>query len=94
MALVMIRHRIEDFARWKKEFDAFLANRRAGGERTFRITYAGGDKNDLCLVFDWDSTANATRFLESADLAAAMSRAGVIGKPYVVVAEDVTSGRT
>lgn len=94
MALVIIRHRIKDYAPWKKEFDAFVEKRRAGGERFFRIAHVTDDKNDLCLVFDWDTAANAKRFLESADLAAAMQRAGVSGKPYIVVGEDMTSGKT
>ena len=94
MALVIIRHRIEDFTQWKKEFDGFLEKRRAGGEKSFRITNVGGDKKDLCIVFDWDTAANAKRFLDSPELAAAMKRAGVIDKPYIVIAEDVTSGRT
>jgi hypothetical protein len=94
MALVIVRHRIEDYARWKREFDAFVETRRAGGEKSHRIAHVAGDKNDLCLVFEWDTTANAKRFLDSAELAEAMKRAGVAGTPNIVVAEDVASGRT
>ena len=44
MALVIIRHRIEDYLRWKKEFDGFLEKRRAGGERTFRVAHVTTDR--------------------------------------------------
>ena len=94
MALVIIRHRIEDYSRWKKEFDGFLEKRRAGGERTFRVAHVPTDKNSLCLVFDWDTVANAKRFLDSPELAAAMKRAGVADKPEIYIAEDLASGRT
>jgi len=94
MALVFIRHNIEDYPRWKKEFDGFVEKRRAGGERSFRIAHAVGEKNDLCLVFEWDNAANAKRFLDSPELAAAMKRAGVVGKPEMVIAEELASGRT
>lgn len=94
MALVIIRHRIGDYAKWKKEFDGFLEKRRAGGERTFRVAHITTDPNNLCLVFDWDSAVNAKRFLDSPDLASAMKRAGVTDKPDIYVAEDLTSGQT
>ena len=94
MALVLIRHRIEDYAKWKKEFDGFIEKRRAGGEKTFRVAHITSDKNNLCLVFDWDTTANAKRFLDSPDLAAAMKRAGVTEKPDIYIAEDLAGGHT
>ena len=94
MALVFIRHRVEDYPRWKKEFDGFVEQRRAGGERTFRVAHVSTDKNNLCLVFDWDTSANAKRFLDSPELAAAMKRAGVADKPEIYIAEDLASGRT
>ena len=94
MILVFIRHKIEDYRRWKDMFDGFMVQRHAGGERSFRIAHAAGDKNDLCLVFEWDSAANAKRFLDSAELAAAMKRAGVVGKPQIVIAEELAGGRT
>ena len=94
MAIVMIRHRIEDYARWKKEFDGFVEQRRAGGERAYRVAHAAGDTNNLCLTFDWDTAANATNFLESPELAATMKRAGVCEKPETWIAEELSSGRT
>lgn len=94
MALVIVRHRIEDYTRWKLEFDAFVEARRAAGEKSFRIAHAPDNKNNLCLVFDWDSAANAKRFVESPALAAAMQRAGVCEKPDISIAEDIVAGRT
>jgi len=94
MALVVIRHNIKDYPLWKNMFDGFMERRHAGGERSFRIAHAAGDKNDLCLVFEWDTAANARRFLDSPELAAAMKRAGVVGKPQICVAEELASGRT
>ena len=94
MTLVFIRHKIEDYPNWKYAFDGFMERRHAGGERSFRIAHAAGDKNDLCLVFEWDTAANAKRFLDSPELAAVMKRAGVIGKPQICIAEQLAGGRT
>jgi len=91
---VIIRHPVEDYNRWKKEFDGFLEKRRAAGERTFRVAHLTTDKNNHCLMFDWDGAAIAKRFLDSSELAAVMKRAGVAEKPEVYIAEDLVSGRT
>ncbi len=94
MTLVFIRHNIKDYPLWKNAFDGFMPQRHAGGERSYRIAHAPGDKNDLCLVFEWDNASNAKRFLDSPELAAVMKRATVVGKPQIVIAEQLAGGRT
>ncbi len=92
--LVFIRHNVKDYRLWKDVFDGFMPQRHAGGERGYRIANAMGEKTDLCLVFEWDNAANAKRFLDSPELASAMKRAGVVGKPQIVIAEELANGRT
>jgi hypothetical protein len=94
MATVMIRHRVTDYARWKDVFDGFVEQRRAGGEKAYRIMQITGDANNLMLIFEWDSSGNAQRFMESPDLAAAMQHAGVSEPPEVWITEDLASGNT
>lgn len=94
MTLVFIRHNIKDYRQWKDVFDGYMEKRHAGGERSFRVAHTVDEKNDLCLVFEWDTAANAKRFLDSPELAAAMKRAGVVGKPQIVIAEQLAGGRT
>jgi hypothetical protein len=48
----------------------------------------------LCLFFEWDTAANAERFIASAELASAMQQAGVAEKPEIYIAEEVASGKT
>jgi hypothetical protein len=44
--------------------------------------------------FEWDTAANAERFIASAELASAMQQAGVAEKPEIYIAEEVASGKT
>jgi hypothetical protein len=37
MVNVFVRHRIKDYTVWKQVFAGFLAKRRAGGERTYKV---------------------------------------------------------
>ena len=94
MATVFIRHRIKNYAKWKKTFDAFAPTRKGGGELTYSIGHLPGKKNNLCLLFEWDTTANAAKFLKSKELRAAMKDAGVAEKPEVFVFEEKEKGKT
>ena len=94
MATVFIRHKVRNYAKWKKVFDKFAPTRRAGGESSYIIGHVPGKPKNLCLLFQWDTAANAARFLKSKALKAAMKGAGVAEKPEVFVFEEKQSGKT
>jgi quinol monooxygenase YgiN len=94
MATVFIRHRVKHYAKWKKVFDEFAPTRRAGGETSYLVGHVPGKPNNLCLLFQWDTTANAAKFLKSKELKAAMKGAGVIEKPDIFILEEKEKGTT
>jgi quinol monooxygenase YgiN len=94
MVTVFIRHRVKNYPKWKKVFDAFLPNRRAGGEISYVLGHVSKKTNNICLIFQWDSAANAAKFLKSKELKAAMKDSGVIEKPDVFVVEEKERGNT
>ena len=92
MAGVFVRHKVEDFARWKSAFDNFSDSRKAGGEKSYALGNVHGEPNNLCLYFVWDNVENAKKFLESEDLAKAMKDAGVIEKPEIYIIDEHEKG--
>ena len=94
MVNVFVRHRIKDYTVWKQVFDGFAAKRRVGGEQTYRVARLVGEPNNLCLFFEWDTAANAERFIASAELRNAMQQAGVTEQPEIYIAEEIASGKT
>lgn len=94
MINVFIRHRVKDYPAWKKVFDAFAPQRRAGGEKSYWIARVPGEPQNLCLSFEWDTVANAQKFLASAELAKEMQKAGVSDKPEIFISEEMTKGKT
>ena len=89
MSYVLVRHSVQDYAEWKPVFDGVIDTRRAGGERAYQIYHTGDDPNDLVLLFEWDSPANARQYFQSSELCGAMQRAGVVGAPNIVYLEEV-----
>ncbi len=78
---LIIRHKIEDFAKWKPAFDMHGSMRERSGCKGGQLFRESGDANSMVILFEWDNIDNATNFVESADLKEAMGKAGVIGKP-------------
>jgi hypothetical protein len=94
MVTVFIRHRIKNYAKWKKAFDTFLPQRQAAGEKSFQIGNVPGKVNNLCLLFQWDTAANAAKFLKSKELKAAMEAATVTEVPEIFIFEEREKSQT
>jgi L-rhamnose mutarotase len=92
MYYIISRHKVNDYQAWKKVFDNALSFRKAGGEKSYQIFQAENDKNNLFMIFEWDSLKNARKFFESSDLQKAMQQAGVLEKPDVYFLEELDRG--
>ena len=81
MALLVLRHKVKDFANWKKAYDAHASARAAAGLTNGRVHRSADDPSELVLLFDLADIAKAKTFCASPDLQAAMAGAGVVDKP-------------
>jgi quinol monooxygenase YgiN len=89
MVTIDVRHKVKDFAQWKRVFDAAAASRRAAGELACRIYLRHGSSDDVLVSQDWDSLERAQAFLASPDLMAGMQAAGVREMPQITVLQRV-----
>lgn len=94
MATILIKHPVEDYARWKNAFDDFLDYRKAGGEKSYLICRPIDEPNNIVILFEWNSVENAQAFLDSQDLKEAMQKAGVAGPPEITIMETTAQGET
>ncbi len=92
MTHILIKHRVNDYAKWKEVFEGFADNRRSGGEGSYQILHSSDNPNDLTLLFEWDSKENAKKFLQSQELKSAMDRAGVAEEPKIQFMNQVSEG--
>jgi hypothetical protein len=88
MIRVFIRHKVQNYVKWRAAFDDFKKTRKAGGEKSFKIGHAAGQPNNLCLLCTWDSVTNAKAFFRSKELKAKMQQGGVREKPEIHIFED------
>ena len=83
MSYVMIRHKVADYAKWKRVVNAAKVWRKASGEKSFYVLRSSKNPNDLTVCCAWDTAARMQKLMKSPELRERMEDAGVIGKPEV-----------
>ena len=88
MVLILVRHKVEDYAKWKAVFDEHGAARKAGGSMGARVMRNVDDPSEQVIITEWPDIEHAKAFVASPDLREAMGRGGVMGMPDVVFLEE------
>ena len=87
MAWIHVRHRVEDYPKWKEGFDSTADFKRSLGWKGYRIFAIEGDNTNVLVMEEFDTEEQAREFLSSDYLREAMGRAGVRGEPDIQVVE-------
>jgi heme-degrading monooxygenase HmoA len=88
MVELIVRHKVQDYGRWKPLFDEHGAKRKAAGSKGGRLFRSEKDPNEVVILFEWEDLGKAHKFTESEDLRQTMERAGVVGKPELYFLEE------
>ncbi len=83
MATIFIRHRVTDYARWRRAYDDFDAERRGMGVTGHAVYQLAGDPNDLTITHDFATVESARAFAASSRLREVMQNAGVASTPDI-----------
>ena len=90
MAHVLVRSKVESYAKWRPVFDEHDGARRAAGAiGTPQVFRSGDDPYEVLVLIEWDELENARKFVASDDLRAAMQSAGVTDQPTVFFLQGV-----
>ena len=89
MIYVQVRHKVEDFIKWKPLFDGHAVVRKAMGSLGGQVFRNKENPNEVTIILKWDSIENAHKFMNLPDLKETMASAGVIDKPDIHFLEEV-----
>jgi len=92
-AALVVKHRVADFAQWKKVFDAMTPVRKQHGWLGHTVLRDAQDPNVVTVVNRVKDLDGAKRYGASPELKKGMQEAGVQGPPEVSFlenAEDLT----
>ena len=65
MPYILVRQKVEDYAKWKPFFDQHSATRQSSGSRGGRLFRNAHDPNELVVLFEWDDLEKARQFAQS-----------------------------
>ena len=85
MTTLTVRHTVADFDTWKHGFDGHEPSRKQHGCTAHRVLRDG---NDVLVIMDFSTAANAQAFASDPNLKEAMRHAGVQGAPDITFRED------
>jgi L-rhamnose mutarotase len=91
MAWTHVRHRVEDYSKWKDVFDSMAEFRRSHGWKGYRIFAIEGD-NHLLVMEEFETEDQIREALRSDYVREAMGRAGVSDEPDIQVVELLEEG--
>jgi hypothetical protein len=88
-ATLTVRHRVGDYAAWRKVYDEVEPLRVQHGYTGQRVMRLPEDGNDLFVTHDFPTVEQAASFAHDPALREAMERSGVEGAPQLVIFTDV-----
>ena len=92
MAWTHVRHRVEDYPKWKEVFDSTAEYKRSNGWKGYRLHAIEGDPNHVLVMEEFETEEQARGFIGSEYLREAMGRAGVSDEPEILVVELLEEG--
>jgi opacity protein-like surface antigen len=78
-----VRHEVNDYATWRKGYDAFNAERKKMGVTGAAVYQSVDNPKDVTVTHDFKSADKAKEFASSARLKEVMEKAGVHGAPQI-----------
>src|SRR2546426_11141946 len=81
MALLVIHHKVQDYAAWRPAYHAHESSRAGAGITNGRVYRKAEDPNDLVILLDVADVARARAWTASEDLKTTMGKAVVVGAP-------------
>ena len=83
MIRIFVKHKVDDYAAWRKGYDAFESARIKLGVRGHAVYQDVDDGNDVTVWHDFDNLEAAKAFGNSSELKVAMKDAGVMMAPTI-----------
>jgi len=88
MPYLLIRHKVEDYAKWKPVFDDHGSTREAAGSKGGYVFRNADDRNEIVILLEVDDLERCRQLVESEDLKEAMQRSGVADMPDIYYLDE------
>ena len=91
MATIMVRHKVQDYAKWKSVYDSVDSFHKSHGVKSAQILRSADDPNEVVILTEFNDIAKARAFVQLDELKQIMQRGGVADKPDIYFLENAAS---
>lgn len=88
MPYLLMRHKVEDYAKWKPVFDEHSSTRKGAGSKGGYVFRNANDRNEIVILLELEDLERCRQLVESEDLKEKMQQSGVADKPDVYYLEE------
>ncbi len=85
---MLVRHKVKNFAEWKRGYDAHLPKRIEAGLTEKNLLRGADSPEEVILFFEAQDIQRAKSFAASTDLREIMQKLGVMDKPDIYFLND------
>ena len=89
MPWILVRHKVQEYAKFKPVFDEHGVARKAIGSKGGYLFRNMDDPNEVVILIDVVDLQKAREFVQSEDLRESMEKAGVANQPDVYLLDEV-----
>ena len=83
VTVLSVRHTVADYATWKAGYDSHGTSRKEHGAIRDQVLQSVDNPNELLVLIEFGSLADAKSFAGDPALKQAMAAAGVVGAPEI-----------
>jgi len=77
MHYVLVRHKVEDYNKWREIYDGNMENRKDNGSKGAHVLRSADNPHEVVILFEWDDLNKARSFFESQDFKGKVKSAGI-----------------
>ncbi|WP_406657301.1 hypothetical protein V7O62_01730 [Methanolobus sp. ZRKC2] len=92
MVYMLVKHKVNDFSKWKQEFDDYGSIRKKTGSKGGMFFRTLDDPDKVVILFDWDNPENARKLIESKELKEKnkeLVESGIISYPEIFLLDKM-----
>jgi heme-degrading monooxygenase HmoA len=89
---VLVRHKVEEYSKWKRIYDENMENRKNYGSKGSHVFRSIENPDEVVILYDWDDLENARKFFKSEDFKKKVKLAGIPDELDIYFLEGI--GRT
>ena len=91
MTTILVRHKVQDYEKWKSTYDTLDSFHRSYKVKSAQIFRNADNPNEVVVLTEMDNIDDARQFAQSDGLKSAMQNAGVADQPDVYFLDQAGS---